>query len=628
MPRVRRVRARTAIAAALAVAVLVVVVGAAVDLWRVRRDLLGGQRALSGLSLDSVRAAGGIRPAVDRPVARITRARDLAHHSPFLAALRPVPLVGNQVRAVRDLTDVAGQLGDVAHGAAVAIGHQVDAAGGRPSARIDLLDTVLAQVDRINARLSSVHVGAGGWLLPPLAGARAEVRRKVDHAHARLVESRRSVVALRRFLAGPTRMLVLAANNAEMRGGAGMPLSAGVLTIRDGDLDAGDFTPTSDLFLPHPSGVAGAIPDVLRKTYPRWNLGGDFRETAVTPNFPEVAPVYADMARQTALGPVDGVLEVDAVTLRALLEVIGPVQFEGVTYSAANIEDEILHRNYLRFGDVETTRSARTDLQSRLALTIFDTLKERDVDLIQLATALSEMAPGRHLLAWSSDRELQRIWQDLHADGALDRHAVMVSVENIAANKLDYLIRPTVDIRLQPAGDGHNLRGRVSVTIGNPVLKETSPQLEGTYTGIPGAHRAMVLVHLPWSTYDLRALDEPFTELGIDGPMKVAGMRFDVLRGQSRTVRFDFWIPASEKVVKLLPSGRSAPLAVVVNGFPINDAVPRTLLWSPQAHHRGWPVWAWPVLAALLVAWIALGFVLIPRPRRELAGSWGGARPR
>src|SRR3546814_19228347 len=50
-------------------------------------------------------------------------------------------------------------------------------------------------------------------------------------------------------------------------------------------------------------------------------------------------------------GPVDGVFEVDALALRGLLAVIGPVELDGVNYTADNVVSEVLNEAYLRFDD-------------------------------------------------------------------------------------------------------------------------------------------------------------------------------------------------------------------------------------------------------------------------------------
>ena len=86
----------------------------------------------------------------------------------------------------------------------------------------------------------------------------------------------------------------------------------------------------------------------------------------MSPNFIFTGPIYRGMAPNAGFGEVDGVLEVDAVALRDLLDVIGPVELDGVTYDATNVEQKVLNESYLTFGTLDE-RGDRVEVQSELA---------------------------------------------------------------------------------------------------------------------------------------------------------------------------------------------------------------------------------------------------------------------
>ena len=86
----------------VAVAV-VVVAGAVVDLVRIRSDLDAGRNALDHLDLDTVRDVG-LEGALDGAADHLATAHHRAETSPFLAALRPLPFVDDQIGAIRDLS--------------------------------------------------------------------------------------------------------------------------------------------------------------------------------------------------------------------------------------------------------------------------------------------------------------------------------------------------------------------------------------------------------------------------------------------------------------------------------------------------------------------------------------------
>jgi hypothetical protein len=573
--RVGRFWARHRIAGVVLVALIVLAGGAVVDLLRLRADLDAGREAISDLQLDDLDA--GLVPTIDEAAAHLRSAERIADGSPFLSVLGAVPGLSTQVDAIRDMTDVADELGRTAVDTSLRIDEVVERAGGDPSQRVRLLDTVLEELDRVEQVVRDVDVGAEGTLVGPLADVRSELVDELDGAPSRLGEARFYVEGLRRLLVGPSRYLVLAANNAEMRGGAGMPLSAGVVTIADGDIEFGAFQQLAYLRFGSPPVT---FPESWRATYFRWGFGRSFPETSVSPNFAITGPMYQDMARAVGFGEVDGVLEVDAVALRHLLRVVGPVELDGVRYDETNIEQQILNTNYLRFDELDE-RGERVEVQAALAQRIFEAFKERDVPVVDLALALRDAAQGRHLLAQSDDPAVQDLWESVGADGRLEVLDLMVTVQNVAANKMDWFIEPEVILNVLPALDG-SWKGRLTVEVHNPdpPPEQLSPYVDGSYDGDNGGrHRAMVAVYLPRGAYGVRTLDEPFSEEGYDPPLYMAAKRIDIPRGESVRVALEFSLPAEYYGAQILPSGRVRPVPFRVNGIPLTDAVPTPVLW-------------------------------------------------
>jgi hypothetical protein len=241
----------------------------------------------------------------------------------------------------------------------------------------------------------------------------------------------------------------------------------------------------------------------------------------------------------------------------------------------------VLNENYLRFSNGDL-RADRVDLQSRVAVAIFDALKERDVPVTQLAAGLAEAAKGRHLLAWSPDRDLEALWRKLGASGELDPNGIMVCVENTAANKLDWHINPKVSIKVGLNQDHTFYKGRLTVTITNPALEGPPVNaVEGNdRDGKRALHRTLLAVYLPTSAVNIHSVEVPFTDAGIDGPMKVAGMRLEIERGQTRTVSITFDMPLSQSGALVLPSGRARPVEFDVNGTVVTDAQATPIGWA------------------------------------------------
>ncbi len=597
---------------------MVLVVGlflaaAVIDLLRIRSNIDAGRRALSGLQLATL--GEGLVPTIDRGADRLSAADGIADRSPFLATLGVLPWVGDQVDGLRDLTEVTEQLGSAARETAETIEVDLDRAAGDPSARVDLLDTVLTELDDIEEVVDRLEVGAEGRLVGPLAKARQAVVDELTNAPDRLDEARGYLQGMRRLLAGPSHYLLLAGNNAEMRGGAGMPLSGGVVTISDGDIDFGDFTQLAYKDLGQPD---VQVPQVLRDTYRRWNIGRSYLETAVSPNFEVTGPIYRGMAPNAGFGEVDGVLQVDAVALRELLTVIGPVEMEGVTYDATNVEQKVLNESYIAF-DTLDERGNRVEVQSALAKEIFEAFKERAVPVSQLATALQQAAKGRHLLASSTDPDVQALWESIGADGGLPEEGLMVTVQNVAANKLDWYIDPEVTLNVLPAIDG-SWRARLTVTVANPVPERTSDYIDGSYDGLTnGTHRTMVAIYLPEFAHTIKSLDLPFSERGEDPPLRMFAKRFEIPRGETKRVALEFRMPPDKVAALILPSGRARPVKYVVNGYEASDAVIGVAYWGTVPEDPETP--GAPMVAAILALAGALAMIVGGRARIRAAAA-------
>ena len=551
---------------------IVFVVLSAIDLLRIKRELDAGQATLAGLDLHSVDQQGGVGSVADRAAVHLDRAARLASDSRWLSLIEPVPVLGNQVRGIRDLTSAAAEVGRLARHSANAVQSALDATHG-PEGRVGLVDAVNAELVDLRQQLPTVDVGAGGFLFPPLSGARAQLVRRLAKAERQVDDGVTVTRALRAFLAGPRRYLVLGGNNGEMRG-EGITTTAGIAAISNGRIEVNGFRSTGELFLEDPH--SAPVPPDLQNLYGWMNIAKEWRTVDTSPNFPSIAPIYASMSEQSPLGAVDGVIFVDIVTLQRLVSVIGPVTVDGVTYTADTIAEQLLHQNYLTFRTVDV-RFDRYDAQSKVATAIFQAMNDRTISIPAIAAVLADVAKGRHLQAWSRDLAEQELWQKLGADGALNPHQLGVLVTNVSANKLDYFIDPQIDIRTEPLGRSFT-RAHLRVTIANPRRNpsDTSPYIEGGSPGFvdPGDHRAYVLFYLPTSAFDIGNANPGFMTGGNDGPATVAGMIYIVPQGTTKTVEVDFTLPNADTTVELLPSARLRPERYTINGTVLTDAVP------------------------------------------------------
>jgi len=152
-------------------------IGVTVEFIRIQRDLQHGQDILDNVELSYVSHEGGVEPFAARASAAFDRAAKRAEDSPFLRVLSPLPILGSQVDAVRDLTAAAAEAGRLGHEMAKRVDDGLHNAKGDPANRIALLDTVVDALNEMHTRVDGIKVGANGWLVPPLAWARDHVVR-------------------------------------------------------------------------------------------------------------------------------------------------------------------------------------------------------------------------------------------------------------------------------------------------------------------------------------------------------------------------------------------------------------------------------------------------------------------
>jgi len=505
-----------------------------------------------------------------------------------------VPAADHQVAAIRRLTGATADIGAVGASAAVRLDERLQHAD-QPAGRVALLDAAIDELDRVGDALDAVDLGSDQGLIGPLGAAHDDLESTITRARHKVDDGRQLLEPVRDMLQGPSRFLLLATNNSEMAGGSGLALSAGIMTFDGGDMVLGDVVPAGDLRLP----ASVEVPDELRRIYRPTGVGIDFRSATRSPNLPAMGPVVASMVEQLdpkALGvdSVDGVIVVDPLTLRSVLELTGPVEVRGRRIDASNVLPAVLHDNYTQFDSPED-RPDRVSYQGDIAKAVFDLVTERDVPAAELAQALLESSQGRHLMIWADDAPLQHVWQELGVDGSLVPNGLMISFQNYAANKLDWYLRPraSMDVQLLPSGD---YRAHLTMTMAVPPLSDltdASPYIIGPD---PGQQGTFLTVHLPTAAYDITTTDPAgFDTKGVDGPSQVRTFLVEVPNGTTLERSLDFSLPRSTSALTLLPSARVEPLPLVVDGVTtLDDAKPRYVTWlaaiPPRAPDDGAPM--------------------------------------
>lgn len=384
------------------------------------------------------RAAGAFRRADDSIGAWWAR--------PALA----VPLVGQHAKALRTLAGVGKDL--AAAGARAA--READPSSLRlTDGAFDLqaieqvrlpLEGAMASLERSSRGLDAAR---SPWLVAPVADRVEDLRRRVRSA-SRSAEP--AVLALRNAPAllganGPRRYFVAIQTPAEARASGGLIGNWGELVAEDGRIALGRFGRIQELNVggdPAARRVTGPA-DYVRR-YAPYKPSMYWQTVTMSPDFPTVAEVVAELYPQSGGAPVDGVISLDPYAIAALLRLVGPVPVEGreEPLTADNAAPLLLHEQYLQFDEEEVGRVDFLDAATRL---VFSKLTSTTLPAPrEVADALAPVVAGRHLQLASTHPAEQRFFERIGAAGAVPPvrgDFVGVVTQNFNGNKIDWFLR-------------------------------------------------------------------------------------------------------------------------------------------------------------------------------------------
>jgi hypothetical protein len=532
-------------------------------LFRTASDLKVGNDAASAARdhLDAEQVADGV-PLADLRTAhvRFAAAHDRASGL-VLAPLRFMPVIGRQLRSVRALSGAAEQVAaagaDAVERAGVVFAHP--AASGPD--RVTQVRELREIVDDVAGHLDSIEdLGPVDGLLAPLADARNDLADDLAEARQTITNARTGAAAALSLVEGPRRYLVLAANNAEMRAGSGMWLQGGVLNTKNGELDLEDMV-SLQLDADPPDGAVTATGDLAS----RWGFlepGAEWRNLMASPDFPASAELATEMWAAAGRGEVDGVLAVDAIGLQAIVAATGAVEVDGQSLGAEAVPQQVLHDQYLQFGDLGSQSGAgnveRRDALAALASAAVGAIDRGDYPASTLIRTLGGAIEGRHLLAWTPDETEQAGWTAAGMDGALAPDSLLVSLLSRGGNKLDWFLDLDAELSVERAEGGWDVA--VAITLRNETPEGQPAYIAGPYPGLglkAGQYRGILAVNVPGASEGAHFDDvDELAVAGADGPTRVVGFQLELARGEERTVTLRFRLPANADHVEVEPSAR------------------------------------------------------------------------
>jgi hypothetical protein len=543
---------------------------AGIDRLEQARDVLTPTGLVRGDGIELLRGAHG----------DFSEARD-AVRSPLLAPLRVLPVVGRQVRSVESMTAAAADVVDAGVDAIDASRAELRRTKPQGAQRVVIAENLSSIAAEAHDRVRRVDLGPSEALVGPLRDARRRFARELRQLEEASLRSAQASRGMAEFLRGPSQYLVFAANNNEMRVGSGTFLSMGLLTVRDGAFDLGEMTPAVDYQLP-----PGAV-EVRGDFADRWGWlepNVEWRNLASSPLFPTQAKLASEM--WTALGnpPVDGVLSLDPVALRALIQATHPVIIDGKQYGPNNVLEEIFLNQYqgiVGYPENQVRRDRLSDI-ARAAIQNLD----GDFETVDLVDSLRAAADGRHIMGWSNKRVQQAGWSAAGIAGTVERNSLLLGVHNRGGNKLDQFLNVRADLATDTDENGTAVS--IAVEMENTAPTGLPQYVAGPYPNAIGSeegkYQGLLVAELPNLARDMSITgpageEMPLVAVGRDEEAWVVAAYIEAPRGATAEATVHFRLPEGARDLQVEPSARVPAIEWGYGAEEWRDEQGRDIAW-------------------------------------------------
>ena len=534
-----------------------------VVVWVGVRGYLAAQHLRdAAVSADSVRA-DILGNDGDAALASAHRLRDQVHAARDLTgdvvwrATEVVPVIGDDLRAVRQVSDVLSSVTDDAVLPMAAIASDVSVDSFRPvDGGIDLAPLIAAQpvVGGADVSITTQLMVARSI---DATGAIAPVRDAVSQLVTVLSSASDQVDVVARALdlapammgaTGGRDYLVLFQNNAELRATGGIPGAVALLHVENGKIDLVQQASSSDF--PKADAPVLPLPDETRGLY--GDITGQYiQDVNLTPQFPLSAQLAREMWKRQFGTEVDGVLSIDPVALSYLMTATGPITLPtGDVLTADNVVPLLLNEAYSRYED-----PVDQDLFfAGTASGVFSAVASGALEPRTLLSALSRAGAERRIYLWSSDPLEQERIAETSLAGELptstpDRPRFGVYLNDGTGAKMDYYLGAGFGVGQNVCRQDGRSTFVVEVTLHNDAPVDAATSLPAYVTGdgnfgVPaGLISTNVAVYAPSQGVFMEATvdGQPAgVQTATDSGHAVVQLQTTLSPGQSTTIKMSF----------------------------------------------------------------------------------------
>lgn len=392
---------------------------------------------------------------------------------PWMTPSRIIPVLGQHVRVAQTVTGQAAAVTDSAE--TVVSNVDPDALFDNGVIDVEAIDQQLPAIDAFANTLERatllIDATESRWLLPPVA-ERLEMAGQIIGPSAGVADASAQGLHLANDLFGPSnpsQILVMFSTPAEARGSGGFIGSWAIISGAEGRLEITEQYRTREL-----NALLGANDAVLRadadfsQRYGRFDIEHHIQDVTISPDFPSVARVTADLFEQATGETVDAVVMVDPFVIGKVLGLTGPVTTEsGFTLSQNNLLDYLFVDQYEQFSTDEGGREAEL---SQVTQAIFAAVLNDPPDPVAAVSELAPLVEQQRLTMWIRRDAGGQTAERLGLDGAFpgtEGDLFGIVHQNAGQNKVDSFLHRSIDISTRLDHATNSVSHEITISLRN-----------------------------------------------------------------------------------------------------------------------------------------------------------------
>ncbi|MBI2196528.1 DUF4012 domain-containing protein [Candidatus Daviesbacteria bacterium] len=384
---------------------------------------------------------------------------------------------------------------------------------------------------------------------------------------------------------GTKNYFLLFQNDKEIRPTGGFLTAYATLTINNGQVSAStsddiyrldekllDVCLTKICPLTPPEPIVKYLPEVSGKPRSAWSM----RDSNISPDIPTAAKEFERMYQLLGEGlPYDGIIYIDSQVVEELIEVTGPIDVFGTTYSA-EIDKRCNCPNviYELESYAEIAAKGEKDRKAILGVLMQQILARSvgaDVEkLPQLIEVVARLANHKHIMFYMHESPLQSSLSELNWTGeikSVDGDYLHINDSNFAGGKSNLYVEQTVTQEINTRKDG-TMKKKITIEYKND-------QPFGIW--LNGINRDYVRFYVPKGSQLLSSKGSEVAVSTIDDLGKTVFEAFVQVRPQNtRKLEIEYSLPYQpdgkyKLIIQKQPGAKDFHYKIKLNGRGVAD---------------------------------------------------------